>query len=400
MNTSMCTELISKSDKNSIELSVVIPCLNEADTLEVCIDKAQRAMREHGISGEVVVADNGSTDGSLEIAERMKAHVIHVEAKGYGAALQGGIEGSLGRFVIMGDADDSYDFLEVPKFVNKLREGYDLVMGCRLPGGGGTVVPGAMPFLHRWWGNPMFTFMARKMFKMPTHDVYCGLRGFTRTLYDRLELTCTGMEFATEMLIKSSLREEKITEVPITLHKDGRMNRAPHLKTFSDGWRTLRFFMMYSPRWLFLVPGLFFFFLGILGYCLAMPGVSIFGAVLDAHTLLFASLSVIIGFQGIVFSALAKIFSIREHFIPEDERLNTFFKVITLEKGIAVGALISFLGLAALGVAVMNWWQSGFAELDYARTMRIVIPGFTLTVLGYQSIMGSFFASILGMPRK
>lgn len=399
MNT-MNSEAKNNSEGSSIELSVVIPCLNEADTLEVCIGKAQRAMCDHGISGEVVVADNGSTDGSLEIAERMKARIIHVEEKGYGAALQGGIEGSLGKFVIMGDADDSYDFLETPKFVEKLREGYDLVMGCRLPAGGGTVAPGAMPLLHRWWGNPMFTFMARKMFKMPTHDVYCGLRGFTRELFDRLQLTCTGMEFATEMLIKSSLREEKIAEVPITLHKDGRKNRAPHLKTFSDGWRTLRFFMMYSPRWLFLMPGLVFFLLGIMGYCLALPGVSIFGAVLDAHTLLFASLSVIIGFQGMIFAVLAKIFSIREHFIPDDERINRFFQVITLEKGIAAGALISCCGLVALGIAVMNWWQSGFAELDYAKTMRIVIPGFTLTVLGYQSVMGSFFASILGMPRK
>ena len=284
------TESKNNNDESSIELSVVIPCLNEADTLEICIEKAQRAMRDHGITGEVIVADNGSTDGSLEIAEKMNARIIAVQAKGYGAALQGGIEGSAGKFVIMGDADDSYDFLEVPKFVDKLRDGYDLVMGCRLPGGGGTVAPGAMPFLHRWWGNPMFTFMARKMFKMPTHDVYCGLRGFTRELYDRLKLTCTGMEFATEMLIKSSLTGEKIAEVPITLHPDGRKNRAPHLKTFSDGWRTLRFFMMYSPRWLFLMPGLFLVFLGLIGYGLAMPRVAIFGAVLDAHTLLFVQL--------------------------------------------------------------------------------------------------------------
>ncbi|RWX52080.1 Glycosyltransferase involved in cell wall bisynthesis [Candidatus Electrothrix marina] len=394
------TESKNNNDESSIELSVVIPCLNEADTLEICIEKAQRAMRDHGITGEVIVADNGSTDGSLEIAEKMNARIIAVQAKGYGAALQGGIEGSAGKFVIMGDADDSYDFLEVPKFVDKLRDGYDLVMGCRLPGGGGTVAPGAMPFLHRWWGNPMFTFMARKMFKMPTHDVYCGLRGFTRELYDRLKLTCTGMEFATEMLIKSSLTGEKIAEVPITLHPDGRKNRAPHLKTFSDGWRTLRFFMMYSPRWLFLMPGLFLVFLGLIGYGLAMPGVAIFGAVLDAHTLLFASLSIIIGYQSMSFAVLAKIFSIREKFIPEDKRINRFFEIFTLEKGITVGACVSLCGIVTLGTAVVHWWQTGFAGLDYAETMRIVIPGFTLTILGYQSVMGSFFASILGMPRK
>ena len=234
------------------ELSVVMPCLNESDTLAVCIEKAQRAMREAGIVGEVVIADNGSTDGCPEIAEGLGARVVHVEAKGYGNALMGGINAARGKFVIMGDCDDSYDFLEIPKFVAKLREGNDLVQGCRLPSGGGTVLPGAMPPLHRWWGNPMFSMMARSWFGAPIHDIYCGLRGFTKTLYTRLDQKCTGMEFATEMIIKSSLYHEKIAEVPIALHPDGRKSHPPHLKTFRDGWRTLRFFLMYSPRSLFL----------------------------------------------------------------------------------------------------------------------------------------------------
>ena len=235
-----------------------MPCLNEADTLAICIEKAQRAMREAGIEGEVIVADNGSTDGSQEIAQRLGARVVPVTEKGYGNALMGGIRAARGKFVIMGDADDSYDFLEIPKFVAKLRDGHDLVQGCRLPSGGGKVMPGAMPTLHRWWGNPMFSWLVQRMFRAPIHDVYCGLRGFTKQLYNRLDLRCTGMEFATEMIIKSSLFEVDIAEVPTTLHPDGRKAHAPHLRTFRDGWRTLRFFLMYSPRWLFLVPGMMF----------------------------------------------------------------------------------------------------------------------------------------------
>src|SRR5215467_6433849 len=237
------------------ELSIVMPCLNEAETIGTCIQKAQAFLHQYEVLGEIVVADNGSTDGSQEIARLMGARVVHVEAKGYGNALMGGITAARGRYIIMGDADESYDFLDLRRFLDKLREGHDLVMGCRLPWGGGTVKPGAMPFLHRWWGNPMFTIMARRWFGAPINDVYCGLRGFSKALYQRLNLRCTGMEFATEMIIKSSLYREKIAEVPITLHPDGRTAHPPHLKTYRDGWRTLRFFLMYSPRWLFVIPG-------------------------------------------------------------------------------------------------------------------------------------------------
>ena len=383
-----------------VEVSVVMPCLNEAETLAACIDKAQRAFRDAGISGEVIVADNGSTDGSQTIAERLGARVVPVRERGYGSALMGGIASARGRFVIMGDADDSYDFLEIPRFVEKLREGYDLVQGCRLPSGGGRVMPGAMPTLHRYWGNPMFSAMARRWFRAPIHDVYCGLRGFRKEFYHELDQRCTGMEFATEMIIKSSLRSARIAEVPITLHPDGRKTRAPHLRTFRDGWRTLRFFLMYSPRYLFLVPGGVLIALGLAGYALALPGVTIGGATLDAHTLLFASLALICGYQSILFAVFAKIFAIRERLLPEDPRMTRLFRVVTLERGAIAGAGAMLLGVVLLSAAVSAWAEVSFGPLDYATTMRWVVPGVTLTALGFQTVLSSFFMSILGMPRR
>jgi len=321
---------IPRPNGQPIELSVVMPCLNEADTLAVCIEKAQRAFRENHIAGEVVIADNGSTDGSQEIARGLGARVIDVAAKGYGNALMGGIASARGKFVIMGDADDSYDFLEVPKFVEKLREGFELVQGCRLPSGGGRVMPNAMPPLHRWLGNPMFSILVRQMFWAEIHDVYCGLRGFTKELYDRLALRCTGMEFATEMIIKSNIYGTKITEVPITLHPDGRKAHKPHLKTFRDGWRTLRFFMMYSPRWLFLYPGIFLIVLGLLGYILALPGITAIGVTFDAHTLLFSSLFILLGYQSILFAIFAKTFAISEGLLPPNDRMTRFYEIVNL----------------------------------------------------------------------
>ena len=240
---------------SEIELSIVIPCLNEADTLAECVEKAQRTINENRIAGEVIVADNGSTDGSQDIATRLGARIVHVPERGYGSALMGGIAAARGRFILMGDADGSYDFEEIPRFLAKLREGYDLVQGCRLPSGGGKVMPGAMPALHRWFGNPVFSMLAQRWFHSPIQDIYCGMRGFRKSHYDRLDQRCTGMEFATEMIIKSSLLGCKAAQVPITLHPDGRKVHAPHLKTFRDGWRTLRFFLLCTPRRLFLVPG-------------------------------------------------------------------------------------------------------------------------------------------------
>ena len=387
-------------DAPSLEVSIVMPCLNEADTLEVCIEKAQRALREHHISGEIIVADNGSSDGSQAIAAHMGVRVVHVQAKGYGYALRGGITAARGKFIIMGDADDSYDFLEIPAFLDKLREGFDLVQGCRLPSGGGHVRPGAMPFLHRWWGNPMFSSMARRMFHTPIHDVYCGMRGFTKELYDRLDQRCIGMEFATEMIIKASLYGADIAEVPITLHPDGRKSHAPHLKTFRDGWRTLRFFLMYSPRWLFLIPGVLLVLLGLIGYGVAMPRLTMKGVTFDAHTLLFASLAVLCGYQAILFAIFTKTFAISEGLMLEDPHLTRFFTFMNLERGLIIASVALLMGIALLLVAVHQWRLAAFGHLDYARTMRLVVPGVTLTALGFQTILSSFFISILGMRRQ
>jgi glycosyltransferase involved in cell wall biosynthesis len=383
-----------------LELSVVMPCLNEADTLATCIVKAQAAIAAHGVRGEILIADNGSTDGSQAIAKRLGARVIDVTAKGYGNALMGGIAAANGRFVVMGDADDSYDFTELHKFVDGLRRGPDVVQGCRLPSGGGRVLPGAMPFLHRWWGNPMFSFMVRRMFAAPIHDVYCGMRGFTKTAYERLDMRCTGMEFATEMIIKASRYKLKIAEVPITLHPDGRKSHAPHLKTFRDGWRTLRFFLMCSPRWLFLVPGLLLFLLGLTGYALAMPGIQVMGATLDAHTLLASSLALLVGHQAIFFAIFVKMFSINQRFLPEDPRMLRFFQIFDLEKGLMLGVGAVVVGLGLLFWAVSIWRANAFGPLDYAHTMRLVIPGVTAVALGVQTIFSSFVISILGMHRR
>lgn len=386
--------------EKEIELSIVVPCLNEADTLETCIAKTQRVLIENEITGEIIIADNGSTDGSQEIASRMEARVVHVEERGYGSALMGGIAAARGKFIIMGDADDSYDFLEIPRFVQKLREGFGLVQGCRLPSGGGTILAGAMPFLHRWWGNPMFSMMSRWWFRTPIHDVYCGMRGFTKELYDSLDLRCTGMEFATEMIIKASLYGTHIAEVPTTLHPDGRTSHGPHLKTFRDGWRTLRFFLMYSPRSLFLFPGALLIMLGIVGYVLAMPGLTLWGVTFDAHTLLFASLAILCGYQAILFAIFSKTFAISEGLMPEDPRMTRFFELINLERGLIVASAALLTGVLLLLAAVNQWRLAHLGDLNYPETMRLVVPGATLTALGFQTILSSFFVSILGMRRK
>jgi hypothetical protein len=300
----------------------------------------------------------------------------------------------------MGDADDSYDFLEIPRFVEKLREGHDLVQGCRLPSGGGRIMPGAMPGLHRYWGNPMFSAMAQRWFRAPVHDVYCGLRGFRRDFYQQLDQRCTGMEFATEMIVKSSLQSARIAEVPITLHPDGRKTRAPHLRTFRDGWRTLRFFLLYSPRYLFLTPGALLILLGVIGYALALPAVTIRGATLDAHTLLFSSLSLICGYQAMLFAVFTKVFAITEGLLPKDPRIRKLSRVITLERGALGGAVAVVGGGLLLLLAIARWAAEDFGRLDYASTMRLVVPGVTLTALGFQTVLSSFFLSILRMRRR
>lgn len=384
----------------SIEVSIVMPCLNEADTIAVCVSKAMTALREARIDGEVIVADNGSTDGSQTIADKLGARVVNVQARGYGNALMGGIAAARGRYVIMGDADDSYDFLEIPKFVQKLREGYDLVQGCRLPAGGGTIQPGAMPLLHRWWGNPMFSLLARWWFKAPVHDIYCGLRGFSKVYQESLNQRCTGMEFATEMIIRSSFCGARIGEVPITLYPDGRKAHARHLRTFRDGWRTLRFFLLHSPRWLFLVPGILLMLAGLVGFALALPGLHVYGIAFDAHTLLYASLALLCGYQSILFSIFSTTFGVNEGLLPETSGYRLISSQVNLERGLLLASAALLIGVALLIIPVNQWRLTGFGEMDYSRTMRWVIPGATLTALGFQTILSSFFVSILGMKRR
>ncbi len=386
--------------EGTVELSVVMPCLNEADTLAACIAAIRETLETSGIAGEIIVADNGSSDGSVEIARERGVRVLPVAERGYGNALLGGIAAARGRFVIMGDADGSYDFREIPRFVEKLRGGFELVQGCRLSSGGGEVLPGAMPFLHRWLGNPLFSFLARRWFATPVHDVYCGLRGFVRDLPQRLGQRCGGMEFATEMIVKASLTGARIAEVPITLHPDGRVSHEPHLRTFHDGWRTLRFYLMYSPRWLFLWPSLALIAFGVLSYAVALPGLRIAGARFDVHTLLFGSLAIILGAQAIVFFVSARVYSASHRYLPSSPWIDRVLRTVTLERGILAGALLVVIGAALLLTAVLQWRAAGFGDLDYARTMRWVIPGATLTAIGVQAVLGSFLLGMLGFERS
>jgi glycosyltransferase involved in cell wall biosynthesis len=389
----------SLPDEGELELSVVMPCLNERDTVGICVQKAMEALRNSGIPGEVIVADNGSTDGSQDIARSLGARVVAVTERGYGSALRGGIAAARGRYVIMGDADDSYDFTIIGDFYERLTRGYDIVQGCRLPRGGGTILPNAMPFLHRWWGNPMFTRMANVAFRVPVNDVYCGMRGFRRDFYSSLDLRCTGMEFATEMLIKASLFQARIGELPITLHPDGRIAHAPHLRTFRDGWRTLRFFLLYSPRWLFFFPGIALMLMGAVVYGLVLTRTPIGRMNLDAHSLLFGSLFIIIGYQSVLFAVSAWTFATAEGLMPLTNRLSRWFKAVSLEKGLLAGVVSTLVGATLLARAILTWRAADFGNLDYSETMRTVIPGVMLVTIGFQTILSSFFLSVLGMQR-
>jgi hypothetical protein len=384
--------------RGGVELSVVMPCLNEAETLAVCIRKALGSMRELGVEGEVVIADNGSTDGSQEIAAGEGARVVNVPAKGYGSALMGGIRAARGRYVIMGDADDSYDFANLGPFVEKLREGYDLVMGNRFRGG---IKPGAMPPLHRYFGNPVLTGIARLMFwNPPCRDFHCGLRGFSRDAALRMDLQTTGMEFASEMVVKSVLKRMSIVEVPTTLSPDGR-SRPPHLRSWRDGWRHLRFLLLYSPRWLFLYPGFALIAAGLLvGGALFLGPLVVEGVTLDVHTLLYAALSVVIGFQAVVFAVFTKVFAVSERLLPENERLNKLFRYVTLETGVVVGLVLTAAGVAG-SIYALTWWSArDFGPLNPRETLRVVIPSVTAITLGIQTVLSSFFLSVLGLKRK
>jgi len=380
-----------------VELSVVMPCLDEAATVGACVQKAREALERHGIRGEVIVADNGSTDGSQRIAEQLGARVVAIKRQGYGSALQAGIAAARGRFVLMGDADDTYDFSQLSAFVAKLREGYDLVMGNRFQG---TILPGAMPALHRYLGNPVLTGVGRLFFKSSVGDFHCGLRAFRKEAIEGLGLRTLGMEFASEMVVKAAAFGLRVTEIPTTLAPD-RRERAPHLRTWRDGWRHLRFLLLYSPRWLFLYPGVGLFAVGLGASGWLLPGPRrVGGVVLDVHTLLFAAMAILIGFQSMVFAAFTKIFAISEGLLPEDPRLARVFRYVTLEVGLVVGGLLIVAGAGAWGIGLEYWRSRQYGALDVERTLRIVIPGVVSFTLGFQTVLSSFFLSVLGMSRR
>ena len=387
-----------RSPGSTIELSVVMPCLNEAETLEQCIRKAQQALQDTGIEGEIIIADNGSHDGSIEIAERLGARVVRITERGYGNALMGGIAAAAGEFVRMGDADASYDFSHIPRFLQPLRDGADLVMGNRFAGG---IAKGAMPPLHQYFGNPALSWLGRLFFRnRSVGDFYCGLRAFRKNSYERMGLRTTGMEFATEMVVKATLLRLRIAEVPTTLSPDGR-SRPPHLRTWRDGWRTLRFFLLYSPRWLFLYPGLLLVLFGTLLGIWLLPGSRTIGRVnFDVHTLLYAAGFVLLGCQAAAFAIFTKLFAIMEGLHPPDPALDRWFRFTSLETGLVVGFALIAAGLSISIYAVGVWGVLHFGPLDYSRTMRLVIPAVLFLILGVQTIFASFFLSVLGLRRK
>lgn len=374
-----------------------MPCLNEAETLERCVRRAVETLDSCGLAGEVIVADNGSTDGSQEIARRSGARVVPVPERGYGAALLGGIAAARGRYVVMGDADDSYDFGDVPAFVSRLEDGNDLVMGSRFQG---RIEPGAMPFLHRWLGNPVLSFLGRLFFRVQISDFHCGIRGFRKEAIDRIGLRTTGMEFASEMVVKATLFGLRIGEIPVTLRRDGR-SRPPHLRTWRDGWRHLRFLLMYSPRWLYLWPGLLLVLLGTGLLAWLYPGPRQVGAAtLDVHAMLGAAVMVLVGIEALTFALFAKVFAITEGFLPEDPRLARAFRIVTLETGLAASAVLLLAGTALCASVAVDWAHSVFNYLDYSVSMRKMIPGALLLVLGAHGLLSSFFLSILGLKRR
>ena len=380
-----------------MELTVVLPCLNEAETLAVCIRKAKASIEGLGIDGEVVIADNGSTDGSQDIARAEGARVVDVPIRGYGAALTAGIADAKGEFVIMGDADDSYDLSNLGPFVDALRGGADLVMGNRFAGG---IEPGAMPALHRYLGNPVLTAIGRILFRSPVKDFHCGLRGFRRDAILELDLRTTGMEFASEMVVKATLNKLNIVEVPTTLSPDGR-SRAPHLRTWRDGWRHLRFLLLYSPRWLFLYPGMVLFLVGlVLGGVLLTGPIQIGEHALDVSALVYAMAAVLIGFQAMLFAAFSRAFVANEGLMPPSPGVQKAFKVLNLERGLIIGLLLLIVGVALAIYEFINWGSSDFGALDARDAIRLAVPAATLSVLGFQTIMGSFFLSVLGLSRR
>lgn len=380
--------------EREVEVSIVMPCLNEARTVGACVGKALRALREMGITGEVLVADNGSTDGSQEIATAAGARVISVAPRGYGAALQGGIAACRGRYVVMGDADDSYDFTQIAPFVERLRAGDELVMGNRFKGG---IRPGAMPWHHRYVGNPVLTGLLNLFFRAGVGDAHCGLRAFRKDAYERLNLVTTGMEFASEMVVKAALRGLRIGEVPVVLHPDGR-DRPPHLRSFRDGWRHLRFLLLFCPLWLFLLPALFLLITGAGLMVWLTPGARpVGGIVFDVHTMLLGSLCLILGYQTLWLGVFSKVFGHRLGLLPADAITRAVGSWFTVERGLVAGGCVFVAGLGVNGWLVAQWWNVSLGELDVGRTMRGALWGLSGMVLGVQTAYSTFFVGLLDL---
>ena len=379
------------------ELAIIMPCLNEAETLATCVQSAHRALQENGIEGEVIVADNGSTDGSQQIAIANGARVVAVPIRGYGAALSAGIKAANTQYMLILDADDSYDFSHAPRFLNELRKGAGLVMGNRFRGG---IEPGAMPPLHRYLGNPVLSAIGRVFFSAPIGDFHCGMRAFSKAAFDLMDLQTTGMEFASEMVVKATLLGISIAEVPTTLKPDGR-SRAPHLRTWHDGWRHLRFLMLYCPRWLFFYPG---FALMLFGFSVSVwlfPQERMIGNIhFDANTLVYAMGCLLLGYHTILFAVFAKVFGVTTGLLPENPRFTRWFRYITLETGLLVGGSIFLLSLFAAIWAVLFWKQAGYGPLRMDQMLRITLPSATGMVFGAETCFASFFLSLLGMHRR
>jgi glycosyltransferase involved in cell wall biosynthesis len=369
-----------------------MPCLNEAETLGRCILKAREFLVRTGIDGEILVADNGSHDGSRDVAQRHGARVIDVPSRGYGNAIMAGVRSARGRFVIMGDSDDSYDFSALDAFILKLRQGYHLVMGNRFRGG---IQPGAMPALHRYLGNPVLSGLGRLFFKSPCGDFHCGLRGFDRSAILSLNLQSAGMEFASEMVVRATLQKLRIADVPTTLSQDGR-TRSSHLRSWRDGWRHLRFLLLFSPRWLFLYPGLLLFVAGLLAMAWLLPQPRMVGNfVLDIHTLLYAAAATTVGFQSMLFWVFANVYAMQAGFAAWDASFRTVISVVTLEAGLIAGGVLLIVGIGLGAYALSSWNLAGFGDLRPAETMRLVIPSATAILLAFQVATGAFFISVL-----
>jgi hypothetical protein len=388
------------SEQAELEVTLLMPCLNEAETITDCVAEARAALAHAGVAGEVLVADNGSTDGSQLLATAAGARVVQVAGRGYGRALAGGIGAARGRYVLMGDADGSYDFGELPRFLERLDDGADLVMGCRLPAGGGRILPGAMPWKHRWIGNPVLSALGRLFFAVPVHDLHCGLRAFRREAVARLDLRCPGMEYASEMVVRSSMAGLRLAEVPVTLRPDGR-SRPPHLRSWRDGWRHLRFMLLFSPRWLFLVPGLALAGVSLLLFLLLLGGPLRLGSVtFDISTLILAGSGLVTGIQTVLIGVLAKAAATGLGLVPPTPLLARLQGRGPVELGLLAGAILLLLGLGYVLWAVESWRKAGFGDLSPGESVRIVVPAVTAIAIGIQLAFSGFVLATIEFGRE